>query len=251
MSAKPALSDLPVHSFSSVEQLESFFEQEHATAPGFYLKIAKKSSGIASVASSEAIETALCFGWIDGRANSLDGSWYTVRYTPRRKKSIWSQKNVQTVAQLIKEGRMRPSGIAAVDAAKADGRWERAYAGPATMEVPEDFKTALASNKTANAFFDSLNKSDRYSVLWRIETASPTSRAGRIRALLEMLSAGTVPGADQKLAAKSKQRNKKVKKPSTAKARPDKKSNRSNNSREQRREGLRRRSRNKTFGMSP
>ena len=244
---KPAPKDLPIRAFLSAQDLESFLDREHITAPGFYLKLAKKSSGIVSVTASEAVETALCFGWIDGRANSIDESWYTVRYTPRRQKSIWSQKNVQTVTRLIEAGRMRPAGIAAVNAAKADGRWERAYAGPATIEVPEDFRTALASEATAMTFFEGLNRSDRYSVLWRIETASPASRARRIRAMLEMLAVGTVPGTDSKLASKSKQRSQakeKVKKPSSSNGRPEKKSNlthASNTRRQPKREGLRRR----------
>src|ERR1700750_891191 len=132
MSTNSALTDLPIRAFPTAQHFESFLEDEHSTAPGIYLKFAKKSSGIATVTPSEAVETALCFGWIDGRANSIDECWFTVRYTPRRKKSIWSQKNVQTVTRLIEEGRMRPAGHAAVNAAKSDGSWQRAYAGPAT-----------------------------------------------------------------------------------------------------------------------
>jgi uncharacterized protein YdeI (YjbR/CyaY-like superfamily) len=242
-SPKPPLSDLPTHTFSCAEDFESFLEREHAAAPGFYLKVAKKSSGIATVSTSDAIETALCYGWIDGRVNSIDDCYFTVRYTPRRPKSIWSQKNVQTIARLIEQGRMRPPGLEAVNAAKADGRWERAYAGPATMEVPEDFKTALASAPAAKAFFENLNRSDRYAVLWRIETASPTSRAGRINALLEMLAVGTVPGVKPKVVGKAKssgQVKDKVKKSSSSTTRPRKKTD-AQDVDPQRREGLRRR----------
>jgi len=235
--AAATFSDLPTQVFASMAEFETFLEREHTTISGFYLKIAKKGTGIASVTSAEAIETALCFGWIDGRANSIDSSWYTVRYTPRRKKSIWSQKNVQTVVRLTAEGRMRHAGIEAVEAAKEDGRWDRAYAGPATMEVAEDFKAALETNATTKRFFESLNRSDRYGVLWRIETASPTSRAGRIQAILEMLAAGNIPGADPK--SKPKRRQEKVKilsKMRTEKPKTERSEDRP------RREGLRRRS---------
>ncbi|KAJ5086090.1 hypothetical protein N7532_010861 [Penicillium argentinense] len=194
MSTKPLPSDLPIHSFPTAKDLEEFLEREHSTAPGFYLKLAKKNSGIPSVSAADAVETALCFGWIDGRANGLDQNWWLVRYTPRRAKSIWSQKNVNTIGRLIETGRMRPAGLVAVEAAKADGRWERAYAGPATITVPEDFTAILTEQPTAASFFESLDKSDRYSVLWRIQTASPTVRKKRIEALVAMLAKGKTPG---------------------------------------------------------
>lgn len=173
--------------------MEAFLEREHSTAPGFYLKLAKKASGIQSISAAEAVEVALCFGWIDGRANGLDKDWWLVRYTPRRAKSIWSQKNVDTVGRLLEQGRMRPAGLAAVDAAKADGRWGRAYAGPATMTAPEDFTAALAAVPAAQTYFETLNKTGRYSVLWRIATASPTTRAKQIENLVQMLSEAKHP----------------------------------------------------------
>ena len=195
MPPKALPTDLPIHSFSSPAEFEAFLEREHTTAPGVYLQLAKKGSGIPSISSTEAIEVALCFGWIDGRAQSLDDNWWLSRYTPRRQKSIWSQKNVNTIARLMEQDKIRPAGIAAVDAAKADGRWERAYAGPATITVPDDLATSLAAQPAAFAFFEGLNKSDRYSVLWRVATASPTSRKQRIKMLVEMLAAGKLPGA--------------------------------------------------------
>ncbi|KAF2838264.1 hypothetical protein M501DRAFT_1005133 [Patellaria atrata CBS 101060] len=198
MAAKLPSFDLPVRPFSSEKEFETFLEKEHTTTPGIYLKLAKKASGIPSISSAEAVETALCFGWIDGRANGFDNDWWLVRYTPRRSKSIWSQKNVNTVARLLEEGRMRPAGIAAVDAAKADGRWDRAYAGPATITVPDDFTTALAAEPSAASFFEGLNKTDRYSVLWRVQTASPKTRAKRIEALVQMLAEDKKPGTTMK-----------------------------------------------------
>lgn len=191
-------SDLPVHAFSSAEKFENFLENNHDTLPGFHLKLAKKSSGIASVTPTDAVEIALCFGWIDGRAGSIDDNYWSVRYTPRRSKSIWSQKNVNTATRLLDEGRMRPAGIATVEAAKSDGRWERAYAGPKDIVEPEDFNEVLGQNKVAQAFFESLNKSDRYSVLWRVQTASPTARQGRIQALVDGLAVGKIPGKETK-----------------------------------------------------
>ena len=204
MSTKAPPSDLPIRSFSSAAEFETFLNREHQTAPGIYLKLAKKSSGIPSVSGAEAVELALCFGWIDGRANGLDNDWWLVRYTPRRPKSIWSQKNVGTIDRLLKTGRMRPAGIAAVEAAKADGRWERAYAGPATITVPDDLATALAADSAAASFFEGLNKTDRYSVLWRVQTASPRSRAQRIETLVQMLAEGKRPGARAESAVKLK-----------------------------------------------
>lgn len=186
---------LPIIPFESVTEFETFLEENHSTLPGLHLKFAKKASGIPSITGSEAVEIALCYGWIDGRANSLDENYWLVRYTPRRAKSIWSQKNVGTVARLIEEGRMRESGLKAVEAAKKDGRWERAYAGPATVQVPADLAEKLQRIPAAKAFFEGLNKSERYSVLWRIETASPQARSKRIDALVQMLAAGNVPGA--------------------------------------------------------
>lgn len=194
MSIKALPSDLPMFSFPSADKFEAYLDREHVTAPGFYLKLAKKSSGIPSVSAAEAVETALCFGWIDGRANGLDDKWWLVRYTPRRPKSIWSKKNVNTIGRLIEEGRMRPAGIAAVEAAKADGRWERAYSGPASIEIPDDLAAALAKEPTAAALFEGMNRTERYSVLWRVETASLRSRETRIDTLVQMLAKGEKPG---------------------------------------------------------
>lgn len=190
---KPPPEDLPIHSFPDAKELETFLEREYQSLNGFHLKLAKKASGIPSVTAAEAVETALCFGWIDGRANPYDKEWWLVRYTPRRAKSIWSQKNVRTVARLVEDDRMRPAGLAAVEAAKADGRWDRAYAGPATITIPDDFATALHMDPAAASFFDTLNKTDRYSVLWRVQTASPKTRQNRIKSLVQTLAQGTWP----------------------------------------------------------
>jgi uncharacterized protein YdeI (YjbR/CyaY-like superfamily) len=186
--------DLPVLPFADQAALEAWLEAEHLTAPGLYVKIAKKGSGVPSVNWEQMVEVLLCFGWIDGRANRVDDSFYLQRITPRRPKSVWSQKNVATVERLIAEGRMRPAGLAAVEAAKADGRWERAYAGPATITVPDDLAAALDAAPGARAAFDALTGQDRYSVLHRVHTATTEkTRAARITALVATLAAGGTP----------------------------------------------------------
>jgi uncharacterized protein YdeI (YjbR/CyaY-like superfamily) len=178
-------------SFATPEEFDAWLAAEHDRAPGLFVKLAKKSSGIPSITSAEAVEVALCHGWIDGRGNRVDDVWFTVRYTPRRPRSVWSQKNVATVARLLAEDRMRPAGLAQVAAAQADGRWDRAYAGSATITVPEDLAAALAAEPAAEAFFAGLDKTNRYAVLWRVHTAAtPQTRANRIAACVRMLAEG-------------------------------------------------------------
>jgi uncharacterized protein YdeI (YjbR/CyaY-like superfamily) len=184
-------SDLPVLGFTDQAALEEWLEREHAAAPGLYVKLAKKGAGVPSVTYAELVESALCFGWIDGRSNRLDDSFYLQRITPRRARSVWSQKNVEAVEALIRAGRMRPAGLAAVEAARADGRWERAYAGAATITVPDDLAAALAAEPTAQQAFEGLDGTNRYAVLWRVHTAAtPATRAKRIAALVRMLADG-------------------------------------------------------------
>jgi uncharacterized protein YdeI (YjbR/CyaY-like superfamily) len=183
--------DLPVLSFPDQAALEAWLEAEHETAQGLYVKLAKKGAGIPSINWEQMVEVLLCFGWIDGRANRLDDHFYLQRVTPRRPRSVWSQKNVATVERLIVEGRMRPAGLAAVEAAKADGRWERAYAGPATTTMPDDLAAALDAEPPARAAYDALNGTNRYAVLWRVHTANtPATRAKRIATLVQMLAEG-------------------------------------------------------------
>ncbi len=183
--------DLPVLAFADQAALEAWLEEEHRTAPGLYVKIAKKGSGVPSVNWEQMVEVLLCFGWIDGRANRLDDRFYLQRITPRRPKSVWSLKNVATVERLIAEGRMRPAGLAAAEAAKTDGRWERAYAGPKGITVPDDLAAALDTDPKVRAEFESLDGANRYAVLWRVHTAgTPATRAKRIAAAVEMLREG-------------------------------------------------------------
>ena len=186
----PVPTDLPVLAFPDQAALEEWLEAEHAIAPGLYVRLAKKGSGVPSVTYAELVESVLCFGWIDGRSQRLDDTSYLQRITPRRPRSVWSQKNVAAVEALIAAGRMRPAGLAAVEAARADGRWERAYAGPATATVPDDLAAALAADPAAQQAFDGLDGRNRYAVLHRVATASPKSRATRIAGLVQMLAEG-------------------------------------------------------------
>jgi len=186
--------DLPVLGFADQPALEEWLEAEHASAPGLYVKLAKKGAGVPSVTYAELVESALCFGWIDGRSNRLDDRFYLQRITPRRSRSVWSQKNVEAAEALIRAGRMRPAGLAAVEAARADGRWERAYAGAATITVPDDLAAALSAEPAAQEAFATLDGTNRYAVLWRVHTAaSPATRAGRIASLVQMLAEGRRP----------------------------------------------------------
>ncbi|MGY1832982.1 YdeI family protein [Geodermatophilus sp. SYSU D01180] len=183
--------DLPVLTFPDQAAFEAWLEAEHATAPGCYVKLAKKGAGVPSLTRDEMVESLLCFGWIDGRSNSVDEHWYLTRVTPRRPRSVWSQKNVGIVADLVAAGRMRPAGLAQVEAAQADGRWDRAYAGPATITVPDDLAAALAAEPAAQEAFAGLDGTNRYAVLWRVHTAAtPATRAKRIAALVTMLAEG-------------------------------------------------------------
>ena len=161
----------------------------HAASDGVWLVTAKK--GVAGVSRDEALEEALCHGWIDGQARSRDEATYLQRYTPRRTRSVWSQRNTKIVERLTAEGRMHPAGLAEVERAKADGRWEAAYAGSATIEVPADLVEALEAEPEAKARFETLNRQNRYSVLYRIETAKrPETRQRRIEKFVAMLARG-------------------------------------------------------------
>jgi uncharacterized protein YdeI (YjbR/CyaY-like superfamily) len=186
-----APTDLPVLEFADQPAFEAWLEAEHQRSPGVYVKIAKNGAPDPSLSQAEMVEALLCFGWIDGRVHRFDDLHFLTRVTPRRPKSVWSKKNVDWVTDLIAAGRMRPAGLAAVEAAKADGRWERAYAGPATAAVPDDLLTALAASPDAQKAFEQLDGANRYAVLWRVYTAAtPATRAKRIAACVQMLAEG-------------------------------------------------------------
>lgn len=182
--------DLPVKRFKNSAAWERWLAM-HADAPGVWLQIAKQGQGVTTVSYVEALDVALCHGWIDGQKQAFDAQFFLQRFTPRRPRSVWSKINVGKVESLIAAGRMRPAGMEQMEAAKADGRWQAAYAGAATMEVPAELAAALAKNSKARAFFESLNKTNYYAVCWRVQTAKkPETRAIRVHKLVEMLARG-------------------------------------------------------------
>ena len=180
--------------FKNAKAFETWLAQHHAASPGLWLKIAKRDAGEASVTYLEAVEIALCWGWIDGQKRGLDERHFLQRFTPRRARSVWSKANVDKVAALIEAGRMQAPGLAQVEAAKADGRWARAYDGARTAVVPEDLAAALGAAPEAKAFFSTLNAANRYAVLWRIQTAvKAETRARRDPPYLQTQGQGLTP----------------------------------------------------------
>ena len=183
--------DLPVVAFATAAAWRAWLRANHASSAGVWLRMFKKGSGVATVTYAEAVEEALCFGWIDSQMNRFDGESYVQRFSPRRPRSLWSRMNIDRVEKLIAAKRMRPAGLKEVDDAKADGRWQRAYEPPSRSEVPDDFLSALARNKKAKAFFATLNRANVYAVCWRLQTAKkPETRARSIEQLVEMFARG-------------------------------------------------------------
>ena len=183
--------DLPVVAFKSQQAFDAWLASQPEGTRGLWLKIARKSSGITSVSRDEAVDAALCHGWIDGQLDSFDGNYWLISFTPRQSTSIWSEKNRARALELVKLGEMRPAGLREIDRAKADGRWERAYASVSTAKVPDDLRAALARNKKAAAFFETLDSKNRYAVLHRTHTAKKAeTRAARIAKFVAMLAKG-------------------------------------------------------------
>lgn len=183
--------ELPILPFVSVPLLEQWLFKHHAQLDGVWIKMAKKASGVASVTHDEALDVALCYGWIDGQRKTYDSRFFLQKFTPRRPKSLWSKRNIDKVAMLTAAGRMQPSGLAEVEVARQDGRWEAAYDSQKNMVVPEDFLKALGKNKQGQAFFNTLSKSNVYAIAWRLETArQPETRKRRFDTLLAMLERG-------------------------------------------------------------
>ena len=181
--------DLETRAFATQAKWAQWLEKNHATAPGIWLKLAKKGSGVRSVDYAEAVEVALCYGWIDGLVRRLDEDFYVQRFTPRRPRSKWSKINRGKVEELIASGKMKPAGLAEIDRAKADGRWDAAYDPPSTSEVPDDLAAALKKKPKAARFFETLNRSNRYMILYQIQDAKrPETRARRIAKFVEMLN---------------------------------------------------------------
>ncbi len=180
---------LPIISFETQQDWERWLTEHHTEIEGLWLKIAKKEAGISSVNYAEALESAICYGWIDGQKASFDDKYWLQKFTPRRAKSIWSKVNCTKALALIAEGRMQPAGLRQVELAQADGRWEAAYESQSKITIPDDFQRELDNNPKAQAFFTTLNSVNRYAILFRIQTAKkPATRSARISTFIEMLS---------------------------------------------------------------
>lgn len=183
--------DLPVKAFASLQAWEAWLKAQPKTSRGLWLKLAKKSAKAASVSRQEAIDGALCHGWIDGQLDKFDEDWWLIRFTPRKPNGKWSEKNRDRALALMKEGRMTAAGLHHIEQAKADGRWDAAYASQSTVTIPEDLDAALAQNKKAKSFFATLDGVNRYSILHRVHTAKKAeTRARRIETFVLMLSRG-------------------------------------------------------------
>jgi uncharacterized protein YdeI (YjbR/CyaY-like superfamily) len=184
-----SVSELSVLSFDTSDEWFDWLEKHHSTSDGIWIRFFKKSSGVTKLNYDQALEGALCYGWIDSQVKGYDDKSWIQKYTPRRSKSIWSKINTEHIARLIKEGKMKPAGLAQVEAAKSDGRWDVAYHPAKTMTMPDDFLKELAKNKKAEAFFKTLNKTNTYAIGWRLQTAKKQeTRERRMKAIIEMLS---------------------------------------------------------------
>lgn len=181
----------PIEFFASAVAWERWLEREHATATELWIKFAKKDAAVTSVTYQEAVEVALCFGWIDGQSARLDDEYWLQRFTPRRPRSPWSKINRERAERLVERGRMRPAGLREIERARADGRWDAAYHSPSTATVPADLQRALDADDAARTFFAALDATNRYAILHRIETAvRAETRARRIATYVAMLANG-------------------------------------------------------------
>ena len=180
--------DLPTLPFASKKKWTTWLAKQHGTSAGVWLKLAKKDSGISSVTYDEALEVALCYGWIDGQKKGFDEKYWLQKFTPRGPKSIWSKINTVKAEKLIASGEMKPAGLKAIDAAKQDGRWDAAYESQKNISIPDDFQVALDKNKKAKAFFATLNSVNRYAILFRIHNVKKAeTRTKRIQQFVEMM----------------------------------------------------------------
>lgn len=178
-------------SFRSPQELRAWLTKEHASAPSLLLRIYKKGSGVKSVTYAEALEQALCFGWIDGQKQPFDADSWVQKFTPRRAKGRWSRINVGHADRLIQQGQMTPAGLKEVEAARSDGRWAAAYDSPANATMPPEFLKALARNAKAKQFYATLNKTNLYSIAYRLQTAKrPETKIKRMKLIIDMLARG-------------------------------------------------------------
>jgi len=187
----PVKQDYPLKKFATPRAFQQWLSRNHGKAQGIRIQMARKSSGIRSINYAEALDVALCYGWIDGQSKSMDERWFWQRFTPRRARSLWSKRNRVIVARLIDEGRMQPAGQAEIDRAKLDGRWDAAYDSPSNATVPDDLAAELRKSPRAKAFFASLDGQNRYAILHRLMTAKkPETRAKRLATFVAMLRDG-------------------------------------------------------------
>ena len=178
-----------VVSFKTPVAFEKWLAKNHNKVKGIWIRYFKKDSGEKTITHKEALDVALCYGWIDGQADKYDDISWLVKFTPRGAKSIWSKKNTENIERLTSLGKMKPPGLAEVEKAKADGRWDRAYDAQSTMQIPDDLVKQLSKNKKAKAFFDTLNRTNKFAIVWRLQTAKkPETREKRLKLILEMLS---------------------------------------------------------------
>jgi uncharacterized protein YdeI (YjbR/CyaY-like superfamily) len=180
-----------IRAFPSANDWEQWLAKNWQLTEGIWLQIYKKDSAVATITYKEALDVALCWGWIDGQKRSHDEHSWLQRFSPRRKRSVWSQINTGHIARLTQEGRMQEPGLKEVEAAKADGRWDVAYAPQSSAEIPDDFQDALDTNPQAEAFFATLNKVNRYALIYRIQSVKrPETRQKKIALFIEMLAKG-------------------------------------------------------------
>ena len=178
-----------IAAFSSAKELERWLAKNHAKSTGIWLRFFKKNSGVRSVSYYEALDAAICFGWIDGQLKKYDEESWLRKFTPRRPKSVWSKRNREHAERLIRAGKMQTAGLQEIEAAKQDGRWKAAYDSASKMEIPDDFLKELAKNKRAKAFFETLNRANVYAIVWRLQTAKkPETRQRRLATILAMLA---------------------------------------------------------------
>jgi uncharacterized protein YdeI (YjbR/CyaY-like superfamily) len=183
--------EAPTKSFASAGAWEKWLAANHAQSDGIWLRIFNKESGEKTVTYAEALDEALCYGWIDGQKKKLDSDSWIQKFTPRRARSIWSKRNIEHIGRLTNEKRIKAAGLKAFEEAKKDGRLAAAYDSPSNSTTPDDFLRLLEKNKKAKAFFDTLNKANKYAITWRLQTAKkPETREKRMNIILEMLAKG-------------------------------------------------------------
>ncbi len=191
MSVKENKKEAPTKSFATASAWEKWLAANYEKSEGIWLRIYKKDSGKKTVTYAEALDEALCYGWIDGQKKKFDDESWIQKFTPRRARSIWSKRNIAHIERLTKEKRMKAGGLKAFEEAKKDGRIAAAYDSPANSTPPEDLLNLLEKNKKAKAFFETLNKANKFAITWRLQTAKkPETREKRMKIILEMLDKG-------------------------------------------------------------